>query len=145
MARHDVMTKQEGNQLKVMRRKCMHTVELRTFITSYWSSQNKNCKGWLSPGKERQAMKQCCVKDDTKLFCDRAINCNTMSCYFKEGWVRALPFICCIFSYYLLFQALGIALSLELIMCISSNKTKSLGRGVRPNPTFGLQKIRRLF
>ena len=60
-------------------------------------------------------MKQCCVKDDTKLFCDRAINWNTISCYFKEGWVRPLPFICCIFSYYLLFQALGIALSLEFI------------------------------
>ena len=74
-------------------------------------------------------MKQCCVKDDKKLFCDRAINCNTTSCYFKEGWVRALPFICCIFSSYLLFQALGIALSLGLLMCISSNKTESLGRG----------------
>ena len=60
-------------------------------------------------------MKQWCVKDDIKLFCDRAINCNNMSCYFKEGWVRALPFICCIFSSYLLFQALGNALSLEFI------------------------------
>ena len=94
-------------------------------------------------------MKQCCVKDDTKLFCVRAINCNTMSCYFKEGWVRALPFICCIFSSYLLFQALGNALSLEFINVHLQQQDRVTLQGgferVRSNPTFGRQKIRDLF
>ena len=82
-------------------------------------------------------MKQCCVKDDTKLFCDRAINCNTMSCYFKEGWVRALPFICCIFSYYLLFQALGIALILPRAYYVHLQQQHQVTwQGRSPEPHF---------
>ena len=57
-------------------------------------------------------MKQCCVKDNTKLFCDSAINCNTIVMLFQGRLGKSTAIY---LLYYLLFQVLGIALSLQLI------------------------------